>query len=141
VNYKNLLGNIIAEGSGRTVYENLDDPETVVKVQRPKTLKRTNKLSNRIEWELWTKYKNTKYENLLCPCLSISDDSVYLLQQRVIILEPGKHLKRSRSSWSKLPDEIRNLPDSRWYKNWGKIDGRYVIVDYGRDNPNRVKRI
>lgn len=140
MNYKELLGNIIDVGGGRIVYENLDDPATVIKVQRPKTLKRINTLSNRIEWKLWTKYKNTSYEKLLCPCKDISNDSVYLIQYRAQILEPGKHLKRSRNTWIKLPQEIRVLPDSGWYKNWGMLEGRYVIVDYGRDNPNRINR-
>ena len=137
---QDLLGNIVGVGSNRVVYENLNDSNSVIKVQRPKTLKKNNTLSNVIEWNIWNRYKNTELEKIFCPCIDISDDGVYLLQTRVEILEPGKHLKRSRKIWNKLPQDIKNLPDSRWYKNWGRLLGNYVIVDYGRAKDNLSKK-
>ncbi len=134
----NSLGEKIGQGSNRTVYENLDDCTTVIKVQRPKTVKKNWILHNKIEWTRWNQYRNTIYEKLLCPCVCISDDGVYLVQRYAEVLAPGKHLKRSRAQWIELPNELRIYPDSRWYKNWGRLEGRYVLIDYGRENADRV---
>jgi hypothetical protein len=138
--YKDMLGDIIGIGSNRIVYNHLHDKNVVIKVQRPKTIKSNNTLHNLIEWNRWNFYKDTEYEILLCPCLEISEDSVYLLQQYAEILYPGKYFKRSRKQWRELPDEIRNYPDSGWYKNWGRLDDRYVLIDYGRENADRVRK-
>ena len=138
IDYNLLLGDMIAIGGSRKVFENINDPTTVIKVL--KTNKEKNKLlsANKIEWNIWNKYRDTEIEKYLCPCISISDDTVYLIQKKAKLIEPGKHHKRSNQIWKLLPDDIKNLPDSMWYKNWGILDNRYVIIDYGRNNFKRI---
>jgi len=138
IDYNLLLGNIIAIGGNRKVFENVKDPTTVIKVL--KTKKEKNKLlsANKIEWNIWNKYKDTEIEKYLCPCISISDDTVYLIQKKAKLIQPGKHHKRSKQIWNLLPEDIKKLPDSMWYRNWGILDNRYVIIDYGRNNFRRM---
>jgi hypothetical protein len=138
MDYKNMLGDVVGIGSSRIVYRNIFDKSTVIKVQRPKTLKKNKTLSNLIEWNIWNLYIGTTYEKLFCPCKEISDDGVYLIQCFAPVLHPDKHLKRSRAQWRQLPTEISDFPDSRWYKNWGRLEDRYVLIDYGRENADRV---
>lgn len=138
LDYNHLLGNILGIGGVRKVFENKEDPTTVIKVLKTKKEKRKVLTSNEIEWNLWNKYKGSEFEQFLCPCVAISDDKIFLVQKKARMISPGKNYKRSRAIWKQLPAEIRNLPDSRWYKNWGILEDRYVIVDYGR---NDIKRI
>ena len=140
MDYRSLLGEVIGIGSNRTVHRHLNNNDFVIKVQRPKTLKKNKVLNNIMEWSIWEQYSNTKYEKLFCPCIEISEDGIYLIQRYAKVLSPGKHLKRSRSQWNQLPSLIKNYPDSRWYNNWGMLEDRYVIIDYGRENADRVRK-
>ena len=140
MDYNSLLGEVIGVGSNRIVHQHLVNSDFIIKVQRPKTLKKNKILNNIMEWQMWNRYIDTKYEKLLCPCISISVDGIYLVQRRAEVLSPGKHLKRSRTQWAQLPLEIRNYPDSRWYNNWGLLEYRYVLIDYGRENADRVRK-
>jgi hypothetical protein len=140
LDYESLLGDIIDIGGGRKVFENTNDSSTVIKVLKTKKERKKTLTANEIEWNTWNKYKGSHFEQFLCPCVSISENKVYLVQKKAKMLDPGKHYKRSIEVWRNLPDEIRRLPDSRWYKNWGMFEGRYVIVDYGRNDFRRINK-
>jgi hypothetical protein len=140
MNFEKALGELIGVGASRLVYINLLDNKTVIKVQRLKTLKKNNILNNLIEWQTWNQYLKTRYQELFCPCHMISQDGKFLIQSYAQVLEPGKHLKRSRLQWSQLPTSIQQYADSRWYKNWGRLENRYVLIDYGRENADRIEK-
>lgn len=132
MDFQQNLGELLGCGGSRFVYLNLADEKTVIKVHRPKVYKKNLRLSNEIEWRIWNQYLGTPYEMLFCPCHAISPDGQYLVQSRAEVLTPGKHLKRSRNQWAQLPDVIKRFPDSKWSKNWGRFEARYVLIDYAR---------
>ena len=74
-----LCSEKIASGSTRDVFVFAKNPNYVVKVERyPRTF------TNACEWNNWEYLKyHPELNKWLAPCLDISDDGKYLIQQRV----------------------------------------------------------
>jgi hypothetical protein len=115
------LGDYIAEGFRRIVYNDKDNPFVVIKF-----LKDIKDEHNKIEFENWEKLKDTEKGKWLVPCISISEDGRYLVQEKVeIIDEPPDD----------IPNWIKNLGDYSFggnkSKHWGMLNNKVVLVDYG----------
>jgi hypothetical protein len=122
-------GKEIGRGAWRVVYEHPDDPGLVIKKITLDYNKLTKEDLNKIkdgynpnlqEWLIWQKYKKTRHWEILCPCVSISEDHRFLVMKRA--------LNTNRKYIWKLPREIR---DYRCTTNWGILGNRVVIIDYG----------
>ncbi len=138
---KACIGDLLTRGVRRYVYEHKHDSSLIIK-----KLVRTdiiNRDQNVVEWQIWNAVKDTKYADSFCPCVAISEDLTLLVMKRadcvswskyknVGKLKPNKELKRKISSM-----EIPILPDTlidarpNQINNWGILDGRRVVVDYG----------
>lgn len=108
-----MCGDRIGQGIAREVYEFKPDPRYVIKFELG-----VKDFQNICEWELWREAPKGA-SRWLAPCIDISDHGMVLLQQRVM----------------HLPSPPRMIP--RWLEdahadNWGTLDGRPVVVDYGR---------
>ena len=127
-----LTGDLIDIGGSRKVFSNIEDAGTEIKVLKSQKEKNKTKTPIEIEWMIWNKYQSSQIAQFLCPCVAISPDKIYLVQKKAQMLKSGNDVKNTREIWKLLPNEIKNVPDSRWYKNWGFFDHRYVLVDYGK---------
>jgi len=117
----NKCGKYLGEGYRRVVYEHLDNPDLVIKF-----LKNLDDNHNRVEWENWQNLKDTQKGESLAPCISISEDSRFLVQQRVkLLVEAPENVEE----WlEKLGDWKKGGNDSI---HWGTLNGKNVLVDYG----------
>lgn len=101
------------------MYEHPDDDSFVIKMANP-----GKNQTNYWEWCVWNFYKGTEHEKYLCPMVEISDDYKYLIARKA-----GK-CKFDMKVYKKLPEPLKE--DAMALCNWGKIDGRLVVLDYGR---------
>jgi len=115
------LGDYLGEGFRRLVYEHKDRPDVVIKF-----LKDLKDDHNRLEWENWERLKDTDKGKWLVPCESLSVDSRFLVQKKVVVLEQAPE---------NIPEWIKILGDWSFggnkSKHWGEYEGRIVLIDYG----------
>ncbi len=109
---------LIGAGWHRCVFPYKNNPSLVVKIMH----RHLSNRRNRMEWEIW----NNAPENIkkwLAPCVSISDDGMYLVQQRG---DPVGDIPKDR------PKEFF-LYDMGAPENWVEINGKVLLADYSNN--------
>ncbi len=149
----NYLGDLLAKGVYREVYSHKKDDNLVIKKQV-----NSKQDCNKLEWELWKIIKNTKYKNSFCPCIDISKDNKFLVMRRAESpIDPYRNngLTSNKGLLEKLrkldnppiPSGMKDIftsgnPQNLKIWNWGILEGRKVIVDYGNKyNTCLLKRL
>ena len=116
-----MLGDYLGSGFRRLVYVHKDDPDLVIKF-----LKDLKDNHNRLEYDNWQMLKDTPRGMWLAPCISLSDDSRFLVQQRVVVLDEAPE---------NVPDWVKVLGDwsfgGNQSKHWGVLNDKTVLIDYG----------
>ncbi len=110
-----VIGDKIAYGSSRHVFESLLDKTTVIKVET-----RSGYFQNVLEWEVWTTVKGTKYEKWFAPCVAISSNGMILIQKKVEMIQKASY-----------PKKIPSFLADRKYTNYGMLGKQLVCFDYG----------
>lgn len=125
--HKLFLGQRLGGGLSREVFEFAYDPRYVVKIE-------TQYFQNVTEMQVWGAVKDTEWAKWFAPVKSISGFGSVLIMRRTS--EPTPRQKVNFPD--KLPDF---LADSR-VENWGILNGRWVMHDYGfmRFITNGLKR-
>ncbi len=113
--YNKLLGELINFGKTRKVYEFLENKKYVIKVQ----IKHDDCKHNLREWIIYKKCK--KYKYLFVPCIEISNCSKYLVMLKGNKINKKSEIPKDKPKW---------LTDSSKLKQWVKIDGKIMFVDY-----------
>ncbi len=147
------IGDLIARGRHREVYNYKIDKELVVKLRVHK-----RDTSNEIEWKLYNLLKSTIYGNSFCPCLWVSSDYKYLIAKKAISVPDlrgnrNKVTNEELDTINKITNEIKSftvplLPaglkdafigrsDNIEPTNWGILGNKIVLIDYGH-YANRV---
>ncbi len=126
------LGKEIGRGKWRIVYTHTEDTTLVIKKLEPDITKFDVTGVKRVEegynpnlqeWLLWLKYKDTDTGQILCPCISISEDHKFLVMKKA-----SKAVSKTQLRVSLAPSEIGDITALH---NWGIIDDLCVIIDYG----------
>lgn len=110
-----MIGEKLGGGMSREVYEFKPDPKYVVKVEGY-----AGNFQNIKEWLVWNEIQFTPFAKHFAPCKAISDNGIYLLQERVHFPELKAYPDRVPSFFTDLKTE-----------NYGFIGGRLVCCDYG----------
>lgn len=112
-----FAGKLLGSGIGRNVYEFAPDPKRwVIKVENA-----TKSFQNIHEWEFWTCNEYAKdIAKWLAPCEMISPCGIVLLQRRADPITEKR-----------MPKMIPTWATDDKCENWGLIDGKPVMVDYG----------
>lgn len=112
------LGPRLGGGISREVYVWGPDPRYVIKLTRPEA-RCSNQ--NTMEWETWRQVMHYKPAACwLAPCWMISRGGGALLQRRT------RPIPRSR-----LPTHVPRWATDLKPENWGLLNGRPVMHDYG----------
>lgn len=115
-----VLGHLIGEGVARRVHAWLPDPNMVAKLQTRESLEDRD-YQNIAEYTLWTN-ANEKVRKYLAPVHYISPCGSFMLQARC------GEIRRP----DMIPDKIPKVLADAHPGNWGWLDGKPVLVDYGR---------
>lgn len=111
-----FIGKQLGYGMSRHVYEMEHSPSYVIKWEAE-----GKDFQNALEWRVWQAVKDfPKYARWFAPCLDISPNGVWLIQEKVKLIPKNKYPK-------KLPDY---LGDTK-YMNFGLLAGKVVACDYG----------
>lgn len=111
-----FCGKKLGSGIGREVYENRMDPETVIKFEVG-----SFSFQNAMEWAVWNDLSYHKPSaKWLAPCVSISPCGLILIQKRTYPIPPKL-----------LPTQIPSWATDEKPENWGLLDGKPVMHDYG----------
>jgi hypothetical protein len=114
-----ICGDRLGQGVAREVYVLKTDPGYVVKFEVGSIENNRGDFQNAREWDVWH-CAPPSAKRWLAPCDSISIHGTILIQRRVTpLLEPPRM----------VPEWINH---DLHCNNWGVINGRPVIVDYGR---------
>jgi hypothetical protein len=114
-------GNQIGTGTARHVYAVKDDGELVIKELKNSALHASGN-SNRREFEIWNRIKDSPLQHLFASCKDISDSDRYLLMERLSRLDDT----------DAIPDMPSWLKD-RKRENVGKTStGQVKVLDYGQ---------
>ena len=109
-----LCGKFIGSGASRHVYECQLDETRVIKHETEATFQ------NIIEWETWSRVRDSRISKWFAPCYALSPNGHYLVQAKVEPLRAGQTPKRVPAI----------LSDCR-RENFGLFEGRIVCCDYG----------
>ena len=109
------LGDYIASGMSRMVFEWSMRPNTVVKFCSADDCE-----PNWNEYAVWQAVKDTKAAKWFCPVIDISPCGRFLLMEKAQHIEPGQ----------KLPKKLPNIFTDIHTGNWGWINGQFVCIDY-----------
>lgn len=120
-----FFGEVIGSGMSRTVYQHLQDPSLVLKVELSGT-----RFQNVLEWEIWNTVKDTKMAKWFAPCIDISANGIVLIQKKVAPIPEDQYPK-------KLPSIFGDTK----YQNFGKIGKQFVCFDYGTSHINAINSI
>lgn len=119
-------GDRIGYGMSRTVYRYTFDDTKVIKIENS-----TNHFQNVIEWEFWR--TNQYYDKLakwLAPCHYISHSGTFL------IMDYAKDIEIED-----IPDKLPSFMTDLKIGNFGMIDGKVVLRDYGTTLSNPSMRL
>ena len=110
-----FCGDIVGEGTERSVYEFRLDPSMVIKIDR------SRQFSNVSEWDVWTNVSHhyPDYAKYLAPCVHISSCGRVMLQMKTTPVERDK-----------LPESIPAFFTDYKIQNWGMLEDRVVCHDY-----------
>lgn len=111
-----MLGEKVGVGQSREVYIHRHNPDWVVKVEVS-----GKDFQNAHEWRLWHDLKETDLKKWFAPCVDISDNGMFLIQERVSIPDVKSYPK-------KIP---LFLSHDTQYQNFGFISKQFVCCDYG----------
>lgn len=113
---RTLLGDLIAIGSCRKVYQCRLNADFVVKVEQWR-----GQFQNVTEWESWMWMKGSNVAKWFAPYHYISDYGTILVQRRC---QPLKDR-------SELPKRVPKVLTDLKAENFGWYEGRIVCFDYG----------
>lgn len=100
-------------------------------------------LGNLTEAALWS-HVDEETRSLLCPCVSLSPAGVLLMQRAIPLLGPLADLADRDAGELEHTDTLRGpreavlslgVHDDLGVHQWGRVDGRLVLLDYGRVAP------
>lgn len=112
-----ICGPKIGQGAFREVYASNTNPKVVVKFEG-----REGNFDNIIEHEVWQRIQNTEFARWFAPVRHISACGTILVQDRT---EP--------LAMSELPARIPAFFTDLKRQNWGRLNGKIVCHDYGRN--------
>jgi hypothetical protein len=111
-----IIGDKIGYGISRHVYSCNQNPRWVFKFET-----NVHTFQNVMEWELWQAIKDKpEAAKWIAPCEYISDNGMVLIQHKTKPME-------IKDMPLKVPSWIVDMD----LKNWGLIDGKPVLHDYG----------
>ena len=110
-----FLGEYLGEGVGRRVYRYAPDDRYVVKLEYAR-----QSFQNVLEWSTWCEVKETRWAKWFAPCFMISECGMVMLQERTEPVPQAVDL-----------DHIPNFLTDTKRENWGMLEGRPVVHDYG----------
>lgn len=123
-----FLGERLGGGLSREVFVFEQDPRYVVKIE-------TQYFQNVTEMQVWEAVKDTEWAKWFAPVKAISGFGSVLLMRRTSEATPRQKVN--------FPDLLPDfMADSR-VENWGILNGRWVMHDYGfmRFITNGLKRV
>ena len=113
-----MSGPRLGGGVSRVVHEAMLNDKYVLKFEYGSTFQ------NVMEWEIWSAVEKddspNSARNWLAPCQSISPNGLILVQRKTIPLRQ-----------SELPEKIPSWMCDPKVGNWGLLDGKPVLHDYG----------
>lgn len=115
-----ILGKRLGDGLSREVFVFAYDPRYVVKVEEK------SNFQNVTEYMIWEAVMNTEWAKWFAPVKSISPLGTTLIMRRAIQADDAP--AKAKVIFPKMLPDF--LADSRMC-NWGWLDGRWVMVDYG----------
>lgn len=121
-----LLGPKLGEGYSRAVYCHRHNPDLVVKIALPKNLYNGVR-SNMTEYQLWDSVcwrhdTGVWFKDWLAPVEDISEDGQILIMRRTQPITK-----------TQLPPVVPVWLSDMQLGNWGILDGRPVMHDYGNN--------
>jgi hypothetical protein len=129
------LGDKIGRGKWRVVYAHPNDTSLIIKVSDRVSLDRFvikpngDENPNLHEWLVWNTYKSTDVGKLLCPCISISDCSQFLIMKRA---DPVSKNTIDEAQYNYASGMLGSIGLSDFgIPNFGVLDQRLVMIDYG----------
>jgi hypothetical protein len=108
-------GGMLGQGIARKVYASTLNPDWVIKVEEG-----GRSFQNVKEWEMWKFVHDSPHAKWFAPCLSISASGSVLIQKRTEPMERARYPKS-------VPAYFTDLH----YDNFGMLDKKFVIHDYG----------
>jgi hypothetical protein len=112
-----MIGELLGSGKHRAVYAHPHNVNWVIKVERPSDYA---EFCNAVEWNVWTRLADSEAGKWLAPCVKISRQGSIMIQTRCEVC-PEDQLPKKVPAW--MTDAHQG--------NWGMIDGRPVLFDYG----------
>ncbi len=110
-----ICGKKLGRGIGRKVYEYLPDPTLAIKIED-----RAGSFQNVAELQIWQAVRGTEFAKWFAPVEQISASGTALLMRRT---EPVRR--------ADLPDRLPAFFTDLKQENFGMLDGRLVVHDYG----------
>lgn len=129
--YRMIVGDHLGGGIGRQVFVYEPNPRMVIKFEIG-----GQSFQNIHEWTLWRALEGSEHAKWIAPCMSISPCGSILMQQRTSPLRGPEE----------LPDRVPAWMADMKEDNWGLLDGRAVLHDYGwhrllNENLKHMKRL
>lgn len=125
--YDTFVGKRLGKGIDREVFVCKSDPTCVIKIETE-----ARSFQNIMEWELWLSLvPDSPIYDWIAPCVSISPCGTILIQKRT---EPIN----SKTFPEKIPTWAADVK----LENWGLLDGKPVMHDYGYlcpQYPNKLR--
>lgn len=117
-----FIGEVIANGMSRTVYQHAQDPSLVIKVEL-----QGDHFQNVMEWRIWNDIKDTALSKWFVPCVDISANGIFLIQKKVDLIPLDQ-----------FPKQIPYFFTDLKYQNYGIYNKHFVCLDYGTINIFRL---
>lgn len=115
--FRKLCGKKIGSGCDRVVYEHKNDPTLVIKYEASPTV-----FANAVEWNISDMNKRS---DRIARCYDISNDSKFLIQERLEVNKTCEPVKNTR-----LRSRFYDLHDENY--GYRKGSTKKVLLDYSR---------